>query len=79
VLKDTPRSANSDGPTDHLLQEDGLSQDELRSDVTGEIRETTEVLGIPRDRWGCQNLVITEPTDLPTKKVWKNLAHFDKR
>jgi hypothetical protein len=69
VLKDTPRSANGDGPADHLLQEEGLSQDELRSDVRGEIRETTEVLGIPRDRWGCQNLTITVPTDLPTKTV----------
>ena len=66
---DTPRSANGDGPTDYLLQEEGLSQDNLTSDVMGEIQETTEVLGIPRDRWGCQNLVITKHPDLPTNKV----------
>ena len=69
MRKDTPRSANGDGPTDHLLQNEGLSQDKLTSDVKGEIQETTEVLGIPRDRWGCQNLVITLPLDLPGTKV----------
>ena len=76
VRNDTTRSENGDGPTDHLLQDDGLSQDNLTSDVRGEIQETTEVLGIPRDRWGCVNLVITKPPDLPTKKVGMNLAHF---
>jgi hypothetical protein len=69
VRKDTPRSANGDGPADHLLQDEDLSQDKVTSDVRGEIQETTEVLGIPRDRWGCQNLVITKPLDLPTKMV----------
>ena len=69
MRKDTPRSANGDGPTDHPLQDEGLSQDKLTSDVRGEIQETTEVLGIPRDRWGCQNLVITNNPYLPTKKV----------
>ena len=69
VRKDTPRSANGEGPTDHLLQDEGLSQDKLTSDVRGEIQETTEVLGIPRDRWGCQNLVITNHPYLPTKRV----------
>ena len=69
MRKDTPRSANGDGPTDHLLEDDGLSQDNLTSDVRGEIQETTEVLGIPRDRWGCQNLAIPKPDNLPTKKV----------
>ena len=69
MRKDTPRSANGDGPADHLLQDEGLSQDKLTSDVRGEIQETTEVLGIPRDRWGCQNLVIANNYSLPTKKV----------
>jgi hypothetical protein len=69
VGKDTPRSADGDGPTDHLLQDEGLSQDNLTSDVRGEIQETTEVLGIPRDRWGCHSLVITKPYGLPTEKV----------
>lgn len=69
MRKDTPRSAIGDGRTDHLLQDEGLSQDNVTSDVRGEIQETTEVLGIPRDRWGCQNLVITKPLHLPTKKV----------
>jgi len=69
VRRDTPRFANGDGPTDHLLQDEGLSQDKLTSDVRGEIQETTEVLGIPRDRWGCQNLSITVPPDLPTRTV----------
>ena len=69
MRKDTPRSANGDGPADHLLQDEGLSQDKLTSDVRGEIQETTEVLGIPRDRWGCQKLVITNHPYLPTTKV----------
>ena len=69
MRKDTPSSANGDDPTDHLLQDEGLSQDKPTSDVRGEIQETTEVLGIPRDRWGCQNLVITDHPYLPTKKV----------
>jgi hypothetical protein len=73
---DTPRSENGDGPTDHLLQDEVLSQDKLKSEVRGEIQETTEVLGIPRDRWGCVNLVITKHHDLPTEKVGMNLAHF---
>ena len=76
MRQDTPLSANGNGPTDHLLQDEGLSQDKLTSDVRGEIQETTDVLGIPRDRWGCQNLVITKPLNLPTKKVRMNLAHF---
>jgi len=69
VRKDTPRSTNGDGPTDHLLEDEGLSRDNLTSDVRGEIQETAKVLGIPRDRWGCRNLVITKPSDLPTKRV----------
>lgn len=65
MRKDSPISANGDGPT----EDEDLSQDKLTSDVGGEIQETTEVLGIPRDRWGCQKLVITDRLNLPTKKV----------
>lgn len=68
MRKETPHPASGDGPTDHLQDED-LSQDKLKSDVRGEIQETTEVLGIPRDRWGCQKLVITTQHVLPTKMV----------
>jgi hypothetical protein len=69
VRKETPRPANGDDPTGQLLQPEDLLQEKLKSDLRGEIQETTEVLGIPRDRWGCQNLVITKIPDLPTKRV----------
>lgn len=65
MRKETPRPANGDDPTGH----EDLPQEELKSDVRGEIQETTEVLGIPRDRWGCQKLVITTNPEIPTNRV----------
>jgi hypothetical protein len=71
VLKDAPRPADNHSSTGVAVKHEEHSQDEFsdKSDVRGEVRETTEVFGIPRDRWGCQNLAVNTSTALPSQRV----------
>lgn len=71
VSKDTPSSADTDISTGVTVGDEEHSQDKFgdKSDVRGEIQETTEVRGIPRERWGCQNLVVSTTPVLPVKRV----------
>jgi hypothetical protein len=64
-----PSSADNEGAAGNV--KDQFSKDKLsnRSNVIGVIKETAEVLGIPRDRWGCQKFVVTTDLSLPTNRV----------
>jgi hypothetical protein len=66
---DTQSSADNEGAAGHAKDE--LSEDKISNqhNMIGESKETTEVLGIPRDRWGCQNFVVTTTPILPVKRV----------
>jgi hypothetical protein len=68
---DTPSFADSDRSAGVTVTDEEHSRDKSgdTSDVRGEIRENTEVFGIPRDRWGCQNLQVTTSPVLPVKRV----------
>jgi hypothetical protein len=64
-----PSSADNEGAAGNV--KDQFSKDKFsnRSNVIGEIKETVEVLGIPRDRWGCQKFVVTTTLSLPSNRV----------
>jgi hypothetical protein len=69
VNADVSGSADNEGAVGNVL--DTFPKDKVsnRSNVIGEIKETADVLGIPRDRWSCQDFAVTTGPSLPVNRV----------
>jgi hypothetical protein len=69
LYADIPGSVDNEGAAGNV--KDQFSGDKFRNrpNVIGEIKEIAEVFGIPRDRWGCQDFIVTTTPILPVKRV----------
>jgi hypothetical protein len=66
---DTPSSVDNERAAGDVKVQFSRDKFRNRPNVIGEIKEIAEVFGIPRERWGCQNFVVTTTSILPVKRV----------